>query len=80
MPSSNSVDYTVNALDVIKDAMANIGELAAGETLSANDSTFVLGKLQRLIKQWQGTADFAPGLQMWSRRRATLFLQGGQHA
>lgn len=78
MPSSGSVDYTVNALDIINDAMSNIGELAAGETLSSDDVSFCLGKLQRLVKQWQGTADFAPGLKMWSRKRATLFLQSGQ--
>lgn len=78
MPSSNSVDYTVSAADIIADALANIGELPAGETVSADDTVFCLGKLQRLVKQWQGTADFAPGLKMWSRKRAYLFLQDAQ--
>lgn len=78
MPSSNSVDYTVSANEIIADALANIGEVAAGETVSSEDSAFCLGKLQRLVKQWQGTADYAPGLKMWSRKRAYLFLQQGQ--
>jgi hypothetical protein len=80
MPSSNSVDYSVNANDVIEDALANIGEVAAGEPVSSEDAAFCLGKLQRLVKQWQGSADYAPGLKMWSRKRAYVFLQKDQSA
>jgi hypothetical protein len=31
-----------------------------------------------LVKQWQGIQDFAPGLKVWSRKRATLFLEADQ--
>lgn len=42
-----------NALDLCTAAMAEIGAVAQGETLSANDGAFCLGKLNRLVDAWK---------------------------
>lgn len=39
----------------------------------------MLRKLNLIVKQWQGTPDFAPGLKVHTRQRITLFLAKGQH-
>ena len=75
MASSGSVDFSVNRDEIIKDAMFEIGALGDSETPTDADIQLYSRYLNRLVKQWQGQADFAPGLKMWSRKRATLYLQ-----
>lgn len=50
MPTANSI--TVKALDIITDAMVEIGALAPGETPSNGEQPSVLRKLQRLIDRY----------------------------
>jgi hypothetical protein len=75
MASSGSVDFSVNRDEIIRDAMFEIGALGDSETPTDADIQLYSRYLNRLVKQWQGTADFAPGLKMWSRKRATLYMQ-----
>jgi hypothetical protein len=56
--------------------MMNIGKLDDTETPTAQEVTDCADFLNMLVKQWQGTADFAPGLKTWTRRRGHLFLSG----
>jgi hypothetical protein len=72
--------FTVNRDDVIRLAMTDAGVLGVGEDISAEDLSYCADKLNMLVKQWQGTSDFAPGLKMWARKRADLFLQIGKIA
>jgi hypothetical protein len=78
MATSGTTAYSVTVQTVVEDALQNIGVLGAGDALESADAAFVLRKLNLLIKQWVGQADFAPGLKLWTRRRAYLFLQSGQ--
>jgi hypothetical protein len=78
MASSGSVDFSVNRDEIIKDAMFEIGALGDSETPTDADIQLYSRYLNRLVKQWQGQADFAPGLKMWSRKRATLYLQDSE--
>lgn len=78
MSTSGSWNYSLTATQLINIAMENIGVLSAGETLSAEDQDFALKRLNLLVKQWQGQADMAPGLKLWTRQRVTLFLAKGQ--
>lgn len=80
MASSGSVDFTVNRDEIIKDAMFEIGALGDSETPADADIQLYARYLNRLVKQWQGQADFAPGLKMWSRKRATLYLQDEENS
>ena len=78
MPSSGSVDFSVSRNDIITAAYQEIGVYRVGQTLSADDVTLAALRLNMIVKQWQGSADFAPGLKEWSRKRGYVFLQTGQ--
>jgi hypothetical protein len=80
MATSGSVDFSVNRDEIIKDAMFEIGALGDSETPTDADIQLYARYLNRLVKQWQGQADFAPGLKMWSRKRATLYLQNEENS
>lgn len=77
MATSGSVDFSVTRDDIIQDALENLGIVLPGATPVAAHVTAAARKLNMIVKQWQGTADFAPGLKMWSRKRAYLFLAKG---
>lgn len=72
---TNTDSFTVNRDDVIRLAMQDCGQLGVGEQMAPEDVSYCADKLNMLVKQWQGTGDFAPGLKTWSRKRADLFLQ-----
>lgn len=78
MATSGSYDYLVTAEQVIQEMLEQIGVLAAGETLDANDRTSCLRSLNMLVKQWSGNFDFAPGLKAFSRKTGYIFLQKDQ--
>ena len=79
MATSGTTSYSVTELDIITDAMQNIGAVGAAETsIDPSDYGVARRKLNMLIKQWAAQIDFAPGLKMWTRRRGFLFLQAGQ--
>lgn len=78
MATSGTVTYSVTEADIIKDALIEIGYLDPDETPTANDIVTARRKLNLIVKQWTSQLDFAPGLKMWTRRRAYLFLQDGQ--
>lgn len=78
MTTSGSVNFSINRNEICEDALREIGRLADGQVMSANDLDFCSRRLNLLVKQWQGTADFAPGLKEWSRKRGYVFLQKAQ--
>jgi hypothetical protein len=78
MATSGTVTYSVTEADVIKDALIEIGHLDPTETPTADDIVTARRKLNLIVKQWTSQLDFAPGLKMWTRRRAYLFLQDAQ--
>jgi hypothetical protein len=75
MASSGSVDFSVSRNDIIEGALRQIGALGTGETPISAEIDDAAQALNMLVKQWQGIQDFAPGLKVWSRKRATLFLE-----
>lgn len=60
--------------DIIREAMLNIGAIGEGEVPTAQEVTDCARKLNMMVKSWMGFQDFAPGLKMWERRRADLFM------
>lgn len=78
MSSSGITDYSVTELDVIEGAAGKIGVGENGQTLDPDDVKTFRRNLNMIVKQWTAQADFAPGLKMWTRRRAYLFLQNDQ--
>lgn len=78
MATSGTVTYSVTESDIMADALESIGYKDPSESLSAADVTTARRKLNMIVKQWTSQLDFAPGLKMWTRRRAYMFLQDGQ--
>ena len=78
MATSGTVTYSVTESDIMADALESIGYKDPDETLSATDITTARRKLNMIVKQWTSQLDFAPGLKMWTRRKAYLFLQDAQ--
>jgi hypothetical protein len=78
MATSGTVTYSVTEAEIIKDALIEIGHLDSTETPSADDIVTARRKLNLIVKQWTSQLDFAPGLKMWTRRTAYLFLQSNQ--
>lgn len=74
MATSGSWNFSQTAASIIQGALEDINELEAGESVDSDDSAVALRTLNQLVKQWQGDADMAPGLKVWTRQRITLFL------
>jgi len=79
MTTSGSVDFSVSRDDLIRDALLDGHVLEEDELPSSDQLSNCARALNLIVKQWQGKADFAPGLKVWSRKRATLFVQKGQY-
>lgn len=78
MPTSGSWSFTITRDEIIREAMLNVGAIGEAEVPTAQEVTDCARKLNALCKQWMGTQDFAPGLKMWSRQRADLFLSSSK--
>jgi hypothetical protein len=79
MATSGTVTYSVTEQAIYEDALADIGVMDAGMgSVPPEYVPLCRRKLNMLVKQWVSQADFAPGLKMWTRRRAYLFLQADQ--
>ncbi len=74
MTTSGTYSFSVNRDDIIRMALLTIRKLDEIEGPTPQDTRDCSMWLNMLVKQWQGTADFAPGLKTWMRRRASLFL------
>lgn len=78
MATSGSWDYSLTAAQIIQAALEDLGEYSVGETTSSEDSALALVRLNMLVKQFQGQADMAQSLKVWTRQRVTLFFAKGQ--
>jgi hypothetical protein len=74
-PSTSGVyTFSVTRDQIIRQMMLDIGALQEGEIPTAQETTDCAFKLNMMVKQWMGNTDFAPGLKVWTRKRADLFL------
>lgn len=90
MATSGVVTYTVTGADIVRRAYLILGHIDESGSPSTAQSSDALVALNMLVKSWSGQSDFAPGLKMWTRRRAVLFPSitastytlgpGGDHA
>lgn len=80
MSTSNSWNYSVTAANVMQAALENLGKFEPGETITSNDSTICLQRLNFIAKQLQGNADMAQGRKVWTRQSIGLFLAKGQQS
>lgn len=90
MATSGVVTYTSTGAEIVRRAYIILGHIDEAGSPSSAQSSDALIALNHLVKSWSGQNDFAPGLKMWTRRRAVLFPSisssvytlgpGGNHA
>ena len=74
MPTlSGSSNFNQSRNEIATDALILLGAIEQGETPSAEDNTYAIRQLERMVKHWQGQ-----GTHLWSRREATLFVTPSQ--
>lgn len=73
MATSGSVTYTSTGADIVRRAYLILGHIDEAGSPSSAQSSDALIALNMLVKSWSGQTDYAPGLKMWTRRRAVLF-------
>jgi len=78
MPTSGSVDFSINRDEIITAAMRGARCLGQDQVPIAFDITTCGLLLNLLVKQWQGRADFGANLKVFARKTAYLFLQKDQ--
>lgn len=78
MATSGSTDFNVTRNDIINGALRALRLVSSGETAEPQEITDASEALNMLVKQWQGKADFAPGLKVWTRTRGVVFLEKGK--
>lgn len=79
MATSSVYTKTKTGNKVVSEALKQIGAIAAGETLSAEDSSDGIEALNDLILSFQAPPNFImPGLKMWQRETGLLTLTEDQ--
>lgn len=78
MTTSGSYNFSVNRNEIINLAGSGAGIKGIGRVLSSDDIDTASQLLNLIVKQWMGRADFAPGLKVWTRKRAYLFPELGE--
>lgn len=79
MSTSGVYVYTVSRDTLIREALVNTGKIGGTQYIAPQHTIDCATKLNMLVRQWMGTQDFAPGLKMWSRQHADLFLSSTKH-
>jgi hypothetical protein len=75
MATSDSTNFLVTESNIINDAYTEIGELAIGETLGAEEYAFGRRKLNMMVKQWMAPhSGMFRGLKVWQREERALTL------
>jgi hypothetical protein len=78
--TSGSYTFSVTQFSIIRQACIDIGAIDPQENLTASEYSDCSFKLNMMVKQWMGNTDFAPGLKIWTRKRAELFLGYSKYA
>jgi len=77
--TSGSYVFSCTRDQIIRQACLDIGAIGEGDILTANEVADCAFKLNLLVKSWMGNTDFAPGLKVWTRKRADLFLGNAKY-
>lgn len=70
MATSGSTNFSVNFDEMAEASLRVLGVLGQGESLQADESTTARQAMNMMLKLWQ-----ADGMNVYLRKRATLFLQ-----
>jgi hypothetical protein len=74
MATSGVYGFYVTRDDIVREALLNLKKIDGIDPIEPTLMADCVRKLNLLVKQWQGRADFAPGLKVWTRKTGHLFL------
>lgn len=74
MATSGSYSFGVSRDDIVRQALLNIGKIDRYDIVDGYLMQDCVLVLNMLVKQMMGTADFAQGLKVWTRKRGHRFL------
>lgn len=69
MTTSGTTSFSLNRDQIITTALNLIGVYGQGDTVSANDITFMANLLNMMVKAWEGQ-----GIHLWTYQEAALFF------
>jgi hypothetical protein len=72
--TSGTYNFTCTQFQIIRQLMLDIGALDGLENPTAEEYRDCSFKINMMVKQWMGKQDFAPGMKVWTRARATMFM------
>jgi len=75
---SNSFDFELNRNKLFEEVLYGVGALGQGNAPSAFQIQRCVNGVNQLIQSWQGPGNLSPGVEVWARKTATLFLQKDQ--
>ena len=75
MATSGQYGFYVTRDDIVREALLNLKKIDGIDPIESTLMNDCVRKLNLLVKQWQGRADFAPGLKVWTRKVGHLFLR-----
>lgn len=73
MSTSGSIDFSMTASQIIRDAMGICGCIEADESPTSSEYELGLRSLNMMVKTWM-----AEGIHLWTTEEFTLFCQKGQ--
>jgi hypothetical protein len=82
MATSGTYSFSVTRDQIVRKALLDIKKIDGIDPIDPTVMSDCVFNLNLLVKQWQGKADFAPGLKVWTRKTGHLFLHSttGEYA
>ena len=79
MTTSGTYNYSISVSDIINEAVLNLGKLGENDSLTSQEYSDCVRKLNLIIKQFMGKADFSKGIKQWTRRQGYVFLSNNSY-
>ena len=76
MTTSGIQNFSQTTIELVDDAFDELGLLSEGRSISANQRTKAIRKLNAMIQTWQSEWN----INVWKNREATLFLEKGKQS
>lgn len=74
MATSGSYGFSINRDQIVRKALLDLKKIDGIDPIDPTIMSDCVLNLNLMVKQWQGRADFAPGLKVWTRKTGHLFL------
>lgn len=82
MATSGSYSFSISRDQIVRKALLDLKKIDGIDPIDPTVMSDCTLNLNLIVKQWQGKADFAPGLKVWTRKTGHVFLRAftGQYS